>query len=245
MNQAIALFLIALLSGSVVFFIKSSQKIVFRPALVFSGAFFLSITILHILPEIYLSNNSGHVGIFVVAGYFLQQVIEMFTSGVEHGHLHPREHIIHNHKPAFGLVFGLFVHALLEGSILLHGYHQHSDHAGNSVFYGLALHKATAAFALMTVLVCQFKNLKTVWVLLILFSVASPLGYFLSDFLLKSDVISSYALNVIYALVAGNFLHISTTIFFESSPGHEHSKRNFIAALLGALLAIAGEWLNS
>jgi hypothetical protein len=47
---------------------------------------------------------------------------------------------------------------------------------------------------------------------------------------------------LLYALVSGNFLHISTTIVFESSPEHHFNARKLTVAILGALVAVAVEY---
>jgi hypothetical protein len=47
----------------------------------------------------------------------------------------------------------------------------------------------------------------------------------------------------LYALVCGNFLHISTTIVFESSPEHHFNARKLTVAVLGALVAVGVEYM--
>jgi hypothetical protein len=47
----------------------------------------------------------------------------------------------------------------------------------------------------------------------------------------------------LYALVSGNFLHISTTIVFESSPGHKFDARKMAVTIFGALAAVAVEFV--
>ena len=48
---------------------------------------------------------------------------------------------------------------------------------------------------------------------------------------------------IIFALVAGSFLHISTTIFFETSPNHKIDLRYWLIMSLGCLLAIYLEFV--
>jgi hypothetical protein len=48
----------------------------------------------------------------------------------------------------------------------------------------------------------------------------------------------------LYALVCGNFLHISTTIVFESSPEHRFNARKLAVAFTGALVAVAVEYIT-
>jgi hypothetical protein len=72
---------------------------------------------------------------------------------------------------------------------------------------------------------------------------AAPLGLFISTFLAESEVLSASGMTFLYALVSGNFLHISTTIVFESSPEHHFNARKLTVAVLGALLAVGVEYM--
>jgi hypothetical protein len=54
---------------------------------------------------------------------------------------------------------------------------------------------------------------------------------------------SDAALIYLYALVSGNFLHISTTIVFESSPEHRFHAKKLAVAVVGALVAVAVEYI--
>jgi zinc transporter ZupT len=234
------LFFAPLVSGLSVFWLKNRVNWIFRFSLVFTGAFFLGITVLHILPEAFLGKSHFQTGLFILIGYSLQVIIEYFTSGIEHGHLHQKEN---SRLSVYGILVALCVHSLLEGTILSHDYAAHADHAGDSVFSGLLLHKITAAFALITVISQRLDNKSKVVICLLIFSSASPLGLFLAEAM--HDRVNQEVLHAIYALVAGNFLQISTTIFFESTPGHEIKAKNLIAGGLGMGLAILIELIAS
>jgi hypothetical protein len=47
----------------------------------------------------------------------------------------------------------------------------------------------------------------------------------------------------VYAVVSGNFLHISTTIVFESSPEHRFNAKKMAVAIVGALLAVGVQYM--
>ena len=57
------------------------------------------------------------------------------------------------------------------------------------------------------------------------------------------EILTATGLMYLYALVSGNFLHISTTIVVESSPEHHFNARKMAVVILGALLAIGAEFL--
>ena len=69
---------------------------------------------------------------------------------------------------------------------------------------------------------------------LLLFALMAPLGVF------AGNLISTLAdfHNEIMAVVIGIFLHISTTILFESSEGHKFSSQKILAIIMGACIAI-------
>ena len=62
----------------------------------------------------------------------------------------------------------------------------------------------------------------------------SPLGVFAGD--LFASLADFH--NEIMAMVIGIFLHISTTILFESSDGHKFSWQKILAIIVGACGAI-------
>ena len=62
----------------------------------------------------------------------------------------------------------------------------------------------------------------------------SPLGVFAGDLFTS---LSNYQ-NEIMAIVVGIFIHISTTILFESSDGHKFSMQKILAIISGAFITI-------
>ena len=87
--SAIILFFSAIIGGSLIYLLPEQKGSGFKLSLIFAGAYLFSITIVHIIPEIYSHPSGGlNVGIFMLLGYFIQQILEYFSSGIEHGHLH-------------------------------------------------------------------------------------------------------------------------------------------------------------
>ncbi|BDD05388.1 ZIP family metal transporter [Aureibacter tunicatorum] len=243
MIDAIILFLSAMAGGSLVFFISKKRTKEMQMAITFSGAYLFSLTILHILPELYEdSHTDGHiVSLFILLGFFFQVLLEPLTSGVEHGHLD--EHHSHkHHHPVTPLIIGMLIHATFDGAILSGNFLNHG-HGQNNLMIGLVLHKIPAAFALVSVISQSLSSKKKVFTLLIIFALASPFGIFASNFLFQKMAVDHMYYNLLIAVVAGNFLHISTTIFFETSPEHQFNFRKMFITLLGVLLAIAVEFI--
>jgi zinc transporter ZupT len=95
----------------------------------------------------------------------------------------------------------------------------------------------------MSVLLCDVKSKITAILYLTLFSLASPLGLYLNNLLLSTQAMSPRTFTFLFALVCGSFLHISTTIVFESSADHKFHARKMSVAVLAATLAVASELL--
>ena len=241
MTNILILFCIAFAAGLLAFYIPKYNAKNYKLLLVFAGSYLFSITILHILPELFHSKvNEELIGIFILAGFFLQQGLEYLSNGVEHGHVHIHHHY-DKHRDASSLLvlIALFIHAFLEGGLLVN-----SNTTGSGVlFWGIVLHKAPEAFALMSVLLCEVKNKSRAIFYLIIFSMATPAGLFFSNYLLVNNQLPAQGFIIIFALVAGSFLHISTTIVFESSPEHKFNGKKMAVAILGALVSIVAEYI--
>lgn len=187
--------------------------------LAFSGAFLLSLTIFDLLPEVYEHIQSRAIGLCIMAGILLQIILEFFSKGAEHGHVHVHEHHL---KFPWVLFISLCLHAFLEGFPI----HQH-----NHMVYGVLIHKIPIAILIITYLFQSgFKNSQILF-FLVLFTIMTPLGTIISN---NVDMVAGY-IDYINAIVIGIFLHISTTILFESSEGHKFnlSKILVIVAAVG------------
>lgn len=243
LNLAV-LFFTPLLSGLAIFVVPQGRNTNFKLMLVFAGSYLFAITVIHILPDLYSQHaDFTFIGLFVLIGFFLQQLLEYFTSGIEHGHIHATHEHRHDHAhshvhdhavSAIVLLLALCVHAFLEGGMLT----GRDTHRTNVILLGIALHRAPAAFALMTVLAFQLHSRRKAIPYLVVFSLAAPAGLLLSTYLTGAGLLSSTGLVYLYALVSGNFLHISTTIVFESSPEHRFHARKMLVAVGGSLLAV-------
>ncbi|MEM6524447.1 MAG: ZIP family metal transporter [Bacteroidota bacterium] len=170
--------------------------------------------------------------------------MEYFSRGAEHGHIHKHTHD-HKQSLSFALpvLIALSVHAILEGTLLAHPSTIHEQHDAMALLFGIALHKGPAAFALCTILLCYLKGKRTALVLLILFSLASPIGILIGNYIVNANNVSQGVFTIFFGLVSGNFLHISTTIVFESSSNHTFNFKRLLVAVAGALVAVAAETL--
>jgi len=196
--------------------------------LTFSGAYLLAVSVLHLLPELFRDDDTDkYIGLYILGGFLIQIVLEYFSQGIEHGHFQKRKII------PFSVLISLSLHALLEGIPLGGHLHDHALHAHNSLLTGIVMHKMPVAIVLMTFFLQSNMQKSKAYFYLLLFALMSPLGVFAGD-LASLDKFH----DEIMAMVIGIFLHISTTILFESSGGHKFSSQKILAIIVGACIAI-------
>jgi zinc transporter ZupT len=229
--KILVLFFGAFSGGMSVFLFKGDNHKNLKLVLSFSGAYLFGITVLHLIPDAY-HGNDNYVGVFILIGFLFQIVLEQFSEGIEHGHMHKPNH----EHVAFplGILVSLCIHAFLEGMPLAEGNQ-------NQLVWGIALHHVPAAFALATVLLANHQSKGKTISFVILFAIMAPMGYFVSNALSTGGIgnLQQY-FNRIMGVVIGIFLHISTTILFESSSDHKFTVRKLVAVLVGVGLALVG-----
>lgn len=223
--QLLLLFFCAFLGGISIFLFKGGNHSKhLKLILSFSGAYLFAITVLHLIPDAYHGNDSL-VGVFILGGFLFQIILEQFSDGVEHGHIHQPGH---NHT-AFpvAILLSLCLHAFLEGMPLAQGYQV-------QLVIGIALHHIPAAFALASVMLVNKVSKNNMLFFLFLFAAMAPAGYFFSNAISHGVVgnLQSY-FNRIMGVVIGIFLHISTTILFESTEDHSFNLKKLLVVLAG------------
>ena len=242
---AILLLVVAVIgAGSVVSIVPEAHtRRWLKPLLAFSGAYLFTLTVTHLLPEALtlLPAAPQQVGYWVLAGFFGQLLLEVLSQGIEHGHVHYHAAAKEEGRGQVPLllVFALVVHSLLEGSILVReaGTGEVGQHF-YALVLGVALHHMPAAVALATLLRLQLGSFGRVWPWLLLFALASPVGLVFSNYVVLKQLIGSSIYAALLGFVAGNFLHVSTTILFETSPEHRLNWPKLGATLGGLLLAL-------
>jgi len=233
----LVLFFSAIAGGIAVQFMEHKQSSIRMP-LIFAGSFLFAVTIIHILPELFnQAEDPFKIGLWVLFGFFFQQVLEYFTSGVEHGHVHAT----HGHSPKVSLLIALVIHSLMEGLLLNHESPFHGRHDSYSLLFGIMLHHMPAAFALMAIFRTGKKFTMKQAVILFIFAAATPMGIIASNLLV---VFTADYFLILFAIVSGGFLHISTTIFVEMSPDHHFRLNRILIAVTGALVAVMAEFLS-
>ncbi len=193
--------------------------------LTFSGAYLLGVAILHLLPEVYHYSNNEDIEVFILLGILLQIILEFFSKGAEHGHLHYKT------QGSISLVIfiSLCIHAFVEGIPINYHSHVKQHHLLSAIW----VHKVAISVILSIFFInSKIKRYKVVLYLLI-FSLMTPLGSLMSNIL---PVYKEFKAQI-NALVLGVFLHISTVILFESSKNHSFNLRKMGLILLGMSIA--------
>lgn len=229
------LFLSPFLSGLSVLFVKRGNSTFLKLILSFSGAYLFGLTVLHLIPHVYAHSHSNGetIGLYILGGFLFQLLLEHFSQGVEHGHVHLKKEAIGSFPIA--IMISLCLHAFLEGMPLVSAQRSH-------LVFGIAVHHIPAAFALGTLLLAAASSKMVLILSLFAFAIMTPAGFLTSRFLSENAVgnIAIY-FDKIMAVVIGIFLHVSTTILFESGSVEHHvfNKRKIVAVLLGIILSLS------
>lgn len=219
-----------MLSGCLVLLLPFNKKYI-KLLLSFSGAFLLGVTVFNIFPSIYKVENVNviFVGLFILLGFIIQIFLETYSHGIEHGHIHKHHH--ETNSSIILLSISLYLHSFLEGLPL--GSH---EHASDDLLWGIVIHNLPIAFTYAFLLKSAHFSTQKLLGYLLCFALITPLGIVIGNYLqhqLEVASFNSYAL----AIATGIFLHISTTIIFESSENHKYNIRKFIAILLGFVIS--------
>ncbi len=187
----------------------------------FSGAFLLALTIFDLFPEVYAASEPKSIGVFIILGILLQIILELFSKGAEHGHVHWD---FENTAFPWMLFISLCIHSFMEGIPLIDS---------SPILYGILIHKIPIAIILSMFLLNS--KLKTSYAIgfILVFSMMTPLGSLLSS---QLEVINQYRPQIT-AIVIGILLHISTVILLESSKEHVFNIRKLGVICLGFIVA--------
>lgn len=213
----------AVFIGSLIVYIfKPNNEKKLKLLLAFSGAFLLAITIFNLLPEVFEEHqHAKQTGVWIMIGILFQKILEYFSKGAEHGHIHTRKKTTQIPKLVF---LSLGIHAILEGFPI---------HHTEGILIGIIIHKIPIAMILATFLFKTEIKKPIVILFLFLFALMTPLGTFIAE---HFEAVQAYYKETT-ALVIGIFLHVSTTILFESNAGHKFNITKLMVILAATVTA--------
>lgn len=229
------------LGAGTVFWLRLGEPAHLKLLNAFTGAYLLSLTLLHLLPEVYHVHGGGAdhgldhghgtllIGSLMLAGFFVQVGLDFFSKGVEHGHA---DHV--ERRFPFGIVAGLCLHALVEATALGDP-HQHFDvESRRLLLWSIVIHNYPVSIALLGILLESGLERRVALGWLGFFACMAPIGMFVGS----HTPLAHYSRELM-AFVIGIFMHIATTILFESSDAHRINLGKLLAIFVGTLLGVA------
>jgi len=248
----LVLFLSVAVGAVVVLFWQPRDRRTIKLLTAFGGAYILAITSMHLLPVVFGSNGGGGegsgasrtqlMGIWLLAGFFVQLILDYLSQGIEHGHAH---HHAHDGRVPWGMLIGLCIHAYLEGTPLAHGDHTGHDHAGHehaaaegvhgALLMGIVMHNVPVSIVFMSLLLHNGLSRIKALAVMGVFAVMSPLGMLTAEL---ATFLAGFQRELL-AVVIGIFLHIATTILFETGEEHRFNIQKFLAIVVGVAIAVA------
>ena len=229
------LLLSSIIAGAVcVFLFRLHQPGHIKILNAFTGAYLLSLTFLHLLPELYHSHGNGAssnqlvIGGLILAGFATQLALDTISMGIEHGH----SHHLHGHM-AWGVMGGLCLHALVEAMALGKTSTHYDPSSRQMLLWSIVLHNFPVSIALLGMLLQTGMTRGRALMLLGVFAAMAPIGMSVS----AHTVLADYSRQLM-AFVIGIFMHISTTILFESSDIHRFNIAKLAAIAVGTGLGI-------
>lgn len=237
LSLSILLFIVTLLFGSIPLWSRKWNTDFLHYILAFSGAYLLSITLTHLIPES-LFHLGGNTAILIVIGFLLQLAIQKITHGVEHGHLHIHQGEDHHKISVLPLLVGMSIHAISEGLPLGLKYFDHTTAINLTI--AITFHKLPELMLIATLLRTAYSNVVGRWILMIVFCTLTPIAALLTHFIGEVNPSVYKFIELCIPVVAGSFLHIATTIFFESgTKKHSMNTLKWIVIILGFAFGVA------
>jgi zinc and cadmium transporter len=171
----------------------------------------------------------------MLAGFFVQLGLDFISMGVEHGH----SHHLHGHAP-YGVVAGLCIHAFVEAMALGNAQTYYDPHSRHLLLWSIVVHNYPVSIALLGMLLHWGMARRSAVAVLFLFAAMAPIGMFLSGHI---SWLAEHSRELM-AIVIGIFMHISTTILFESGEVHRIHMGKLFAILVGTGLGIAAVFVH-
>lgn len=191
----------------------------------------LSVALVHILPES-LEENSLAIYAFI-GGFVAIYLIEELLTPHHHDHTHgdhtyedPHEHLDHVIIVSW---IAIFLHTIFDGVGIRAGMSLSTD-LGVSILTGVAIHQIPVSLSLASLLKQSYFRTRNQIVLLLIFALAAPLGYILSDVFIPSQNVLFVSL--LTAFAGGSLLYVSNVEFLPMIHAQSSRKMKYITVML-------------
>jgi len=192
-----------------------------------SAGIILGIVFFNLLPE--AGGITPHFFPAVLVGFTLLLALEKFVL------IHPHEtDELVGRRAGMAAYLGISLHSLLDGVAL--GSSAMVPSIGAIVLWAIAAHKIPNTFSLVSILLYFGYSRRNTLLLLLLFSLLTPLGGALALLALRNA--STEFLGLAVGVAAGTFLFIATTdLLPHAHAHHERRYRKLTAVLIGILVS--------
>lgn len=226
----VGLFLISS-TGVILFFFRNiNQKILHLLIALGAGTMF-SVSLVHILPES-LEQNSFSIYVFVI-GFLVIYLLEEILTTHHHDHKHhdhshedPHEHF---HHIVIVSWIAIFIHTLFDG-LGIRAWFAINTSLGLSILTGIAIHQVPVSLSIASMLRESEFTKKTQIFLTLLFALAAPIGYVVSNSFIADITLSSVSLAT--ALAGGSLLYVSNVELLPMIHAQSSKKMKFITVSL-------------
>ncbi|MDD5198110.1 MAG: ZIP family metal transporter [Candidatus Gracilibacteria bacterium] len=204
-----ALFLISA-TGIILYFFQKINGTILNLLIALGAGSMLAVSLVHILTE---SLESSNIAIYAFMGgfliiYLVEELLTKHRNDHKHGdHTHEDPHEHYNHVALVTLI-AIFIHTIFDGLGIRAGFGI-SSILGYSILFGVVIHQIPISLSLAAIFQESGFQRKTQIGALVLFALAAPIGFYLSDVLLSYTGEISTAL--LTAFAGGSLLYVSAT----------------------------------
>ena len=205
----------------------------------------LAVSLVHILPEA-LEETPYAIYAFI-GGFLLIYLIEEILTPHAHDHVHgdhahedPHEH--YDHVALISWI-AIFIHTLFDGLGIRAGFGL-SPEIGYIVLVGVAIHQIPVSLSLAAIFRESKFQKRVQLIFLILFALAAPIGFMLSDLILSG--ISPLFTGLATALAGGSLLYVATADLLPMIHSQTQKKYTTVGLfLIGCLLMTGVKFFES
>lgn len=216
-------------TGLLLYFFKRVNSTILNLLIALGAGSMLAVSLVHILPES-LEQTENAIYAFL-AGFLIIYIIEEILTPHSHDHKHedhhhedPHEHFDHVAIISF---IAIFAHTLLDGLGIRAGMGL-SEVAGYAILFGVGVHQIPVSLSLAAIFRESKLKKPTQITLLVLFALAAPIGYLLSDIVLSNvdETVTGFAA----AFAGGSLLYVATSDLLPMI--HAQTKRKYATILI-------------
>ncbi len=218
-------------SGLLLFFFHRMNATILSLLIALGAGSMLSVSLVHIFPEALA--ETGYAVYAFLAGFLVIYLIEeMLTPHAhDHGHGDHSHEDPHEHYDHVALVswIAVFVHTLFDGLAIRAGWGISSD-VGYAVIAGVAIHQIPVSLSLAAIFRGSKFRVRVQIIFLILFALAAPIGFIVSDMILSN--ISIIFTWLATAFAGGSLLYVAAADLLPVI----HGQKKYKYALVGLFL---------